>query len=268
MPTHPLFHHFIDYAGVFPPASHSLTEAGRRFVAAKADPRGWILGPFLLRASQLSELDAEVGPVGLVVDVDPSDVDLSIVDPVQVERRVDHAGGGDLTPLLSLAPVVYVESTDPTDFAVMQSITEARDTGFDVRAKIRTGGATSTTFPTPSVVATFIRTCVALGVPFKATAGLHHPFRHDSEIAGATEHGFVNLIAAVRAAVAGGQSRLEEILLETSADAFDVVACTWKGVGAEVSASSIRTVFSSIGSCSFDEPAGYLQALGALDVPA
>lgn len=268
MPTNPLFRSFIDYAGVFPPASHPLHEAMQRYRAALAQPQGWILGPFLLRASQLTELADHDTPCGLVIDVEPSQIALGDLTPVQVECRFDSTGPTDLGPLLSLAPVVYVESTQPHESWLLPAISEARDTGFDVRAKIRMGGATPVSFPDPKQVAGFLLGCAALDVPFKATAGLHGPFRHRSDVVGATEHGFINLIAAARAALVGAGAAVEEILSDASPASFDVANCTWNAIGQEISAGAVRGFLTSVGSCSFEEPAGHLQQLGALDIPS
>ena len=45
------------------------------------------------------------------------------------------------------------------------------------RAKVRTGGVTEGAFPASHALARFIQSCADAGVPFKATAGLHHPLR-------------------------------------------------------------------------------------------
>src|SRR4029453_16093606 len=47
------------------------------------------------------------------------------------------------------------------------------------RAKVRTGGLTEGAFPASHALARFIQSCADAGVPFKATAGLHHPLRGD-----------------------------------------------------------------------------------------
>ena len=42
-------------------------------------------------------------------------------------------------------------------------------------AKLRTGGVVPEAFPKSLDIIRFVRTCAAANVPFKATAGLHHP---------------------------------------------------------------------------------------------
>jgi len=66
-------------------------------------------------------------------------------------------------------------------------------------------GPDAAAFPTVESEAAFIARCVALDIPFKATAGLHQPVRHyDTEI-GVEHHGFVNLWTATARAAAGAE---------------------------------------------------------------
>lgn len=254
----------IDYAGVFPPARHPLDEAVRRYREARQAPAGWILGPFLCLGSQLPQLDQLLSPdegitVGVVLDIPPD----RLARPVdQIELKVD---GADYVAIAKWAPVVYGESPDPADLSFLEGVAAARSAGLDVRAKIRTGGASAESFPSANRVAAFIRACVGRHIPFKATAGLHHPFRHDSDVPDAVEHGFMNLMAATRAALAD-PAQVVAALEATDSDEFEIATGTWRGIGASVDAATVRRHLRSFGSCSFDEPAGYLRELGALVV--
>lgn len=250
-----LLDRLIDYAGVFPPANLPLAAAVREYREAVASADGWILGPMLLHASQVREYDGP-GPIG-VVSGEPI-----MGDFVQIETR---SAPGDaartIEAMAGCAPVLYVEATDSSDRTFLEAIGRARVEGHDVRAKIRTGGETASSFPAPAQVAGFINACVDRAIPFKATAGLHHPIRTRSLIAGATEHGFINMLAAVRCALSGRPEALEPCLSETEQAAFEMRSATWQGVGAEVSEEAIRDAMASIGSCSFEEPTGYLRRL-------
>src|ERR1035441_3077289 len=44
-------------------------------------------------------------------------------------------------------------------------------------AKVRTGGLTPDAVPAPAAIANFLRCAAHRRLPFKATAGLHHPLR-------------------------------------------------------------------------------------------
>jgi hypothetical protein len=117
-------------------------------------------------------------------------------------------------------------------------------------SKVRCGGAS-----VPSVVELggFIRTCREQGVVFKATAGLHHALPTRGE------HGFLNLLAAC---VFGD----EEAALRDDSFELDAESFRWRGraAGPDELARVRRELFSGIGSCSFDEPLGELEALGIL----
>ena len=258
-----LWSNLIDYAGVFPPAQHPLTEALIRYRTARADPDGWILGPCLIKASQLAQVKDPPDHLGVVVDVP----DLShTTHPIsQVEMKVNSSGTADEAEVIAgLTPVLYLESRQPDDLGYLDQISSLRGSGIDARAKIRTGGVSAELFPSISAVASFIFRCLELEIPFKATAGLHHPFRHPSSVKGATEHGFINIMAAVRAALTGTGEQVAAALGSADPAEFDVASATWNGVGADIDDAQVRRSFASFGSCSFSQPADYLRQLGVL----
>jgi hypothetical protein len=107
------------------------------------------------------------------------------------------------------------------------------------RVKLRCGGAL---VPSVEQVALVIACCREAGVPFKATAGLHHPVRRGEE------HGFLNLLAAATAP----RARIEQVLAEEDGSALELDE---RG----------REVFTSFGSCSWREPVEGLRELGMLE---
>jgi hypothetical protein len=122
-----------------------------------------------------------------------------------------------------------------------------------LRAKVRCGGER---VPTAEELAGFIRGCRERGLVFKATAGLHHAYPTESG-----EHGFLNVLAA---AVFGDE---EEALGEGSpAFALDATAFRWRDREAlPARLADVRaSLFHSIGTCSFFEPAEELEELGIL----
>lgn len=258
----PLLEGLIDYAGVFPPASLSLADARAEYEALQAGEHAWVVGPMLVLASTLDDpalAGMDPAQLGVVADVVPD-------RPVaQAERRVDAStAAAAIAELRDVAPVLYLESHDPTDLAFLEPIATARAVGIDVRAKLRTGGSTADAFPSPAAVAAFLGACVIRQLPCKATAGLHHPVRTASTVPEATEHGFLNVLAAVRCALVGDPEATLAALESTDPEDFDVPTATWRGVGADLDPSEVRATFRSIGSCSVAEPTGYLRELGVL----
>jgi hypothetical protein len=139
-------------------------------------------------------------------------------------------------------------------------------------AKLRCGGASEDLFPAPSRVAAFIDTCNGLGIPFKATAGLHHPFRHVDSATGFTQHGFVNLLGAAILASAHGLNEREllEVVADDNPASFSLTAegFSWRDRSAtesEIAAARVN-LFVSYGSCSFEEPVEDLTELGILPI--
>jgi hypothetical protein len=165
--------------------------------------------------------------------------------------------------------IVYFEipiHDDPSEW-----IAAVADTGS--RVKVRTGGITSDAFPSPLELARLIKACASARVPFKATAGLHHPVRslqrltyeHDS--ASVVMHGFVNVFFA------GALLYFGATLSEAVAVLEDQGTDSWKYGGGEmcwrswcITASQMQAVRDnlaiSFGSCSFSEPLLEMDALG------
>jgi hypothetical protein len=159
-----------------------------------------------------------------------------------------------LIPCLSVCNQYYLENDDFPKI------------GF----KLRTGGVTSNDFPTSEKVTGAIKRCIDNNVPFKATAGLHHPLRNYDETAKAFAHGFLNVFGA-------GifyyyhmfeESFITDIIEEENMNnfKFDDENFYWKKF--KVSYDEIAfvryTFMLSFGSCSFDEPRNDLRKLNLL----
>src|SRR5205807_4588891 len=159
---------------------------------------GWIVNRFVCPASKLPELGDEALRLSVVLDTG--------VLPSPDERvEAVEAAGLDPDVLFDAAPEVYYEL--PLGDDVSFRLLHLRELG--LRAKVRCGGAI---VPRIEALAEVIAACRRLEVPFKATAGLHHPVRSGDE------HGFLNLLAA---AVFGDE---EEALAEEDRSAFSATA--------------------------------------------
>ena len=143
-------------------------------------------------------------------------------------------------------------------------------------AKIRTGGVTPDAFPRSKDVIRFVRTCMGANVPFKATAGLHHPIRcfkpltYDDNAPKGTMHGFLNMFVMTGFARESAKSHiLEEILEDEFSEAFKFEddAITWRDEN-KLELWQIQRLrrfgIQSFGSCSFEEPVEDLGGLGLL----
>ena len=136
--------------------------------------------------------------------------------------------------------------------------------------KVRCGGAEPSDVPTVDEVAALIVACRDAGVPFKATAGLHHPVRHYDDGLDTEMHGFLNVFAAATLAAEHDLARpdVQAILREENADNFHFLkdAVSWRDL--TVSLDGIQhtreTLARSFGSCSFEEPIDHLRDLELL----
>jgi hypothetical protein len=237
-----LFSGLIDHAPTFPPEQLPLHEGLAEHRRVRGSKDGWIVNRFVCPASKLAELGDE--PLRLSVVLDTGQLP-------EADERIEavEAAGLDPEVLFDAAPEVYFEQPlrDDVSFRIL------RIGELGLRAKVRCGGSV---LPSVLALAEFVQACRRLEVPFKATAGLHHPLRSDDD------HGFLNLLAA---AVFGDE---EEALAEDDPSAFAVTddAFGWRErqAGPDEIARARRELFVSFGSCSAQEPIDGLRALGML----
>ncbi len=284
-----LLTHAIDYAGLYPPASLSMADAVREYQKQRFGPDAWALGRFVVGAAQLEafvaareQADAVHWPLsvlstGHVTDdvrlISAADAHSGKLRVEAIEAKVasamDVAG---LAPLTQLVPELYVEGPPIADStALLALLTAIHSLG--ARAKIRTGGVTTDAIPSARVTAEFLRACVAVGVPFKATAGLHHlvrgeyPLTYEPVSMRATMFGFLNVFMA--AALAHADAPLDivvQVLEEREPGAFEARAdqLCWRD-RCLTSTALLRmrdAALYSFGSCSFQEPIAELTAAG------
>lgn len=268
---------FIDYAGLFPPAKLALPQALDEYSAARERPQAWMLGRFIVPAALLERSEAPAIPFSTIAERDPSafatiaalrerGVKIEAIEippapgPLRVAELLGAAG------LSALPTFVELPRARPSLSQLAETMNELASDGLG--AKLRCGGTTREAFPSVEEVARFIGTAVRAGVPFKATAGLHHPVRHVDAASGFPMHGFLNLLAAAALARRVDHATLERIIAEedAAAFAFDDMSFAWRGerIGVDDLASARREVFVSYGSCSFAEPVGDLMALQIL----
>jgi hypothetical protein len=282
-----LLQSLIDYAGLFPPAGLDMETSVRNYAKYRRGEDRWALGKFIVPASRLAEFERAAKPL-----VDPADpwplsvlggADLHQDLALILEHRYHPTRGLAIESLeTKAASAVEIDHATriPRDLATYIEIPIAAPPDnllaairlVGGRAKVRTGGVKSDAFPSTSDLARFLVACAASRVPFKATAGLHHPVRcvrpltYEKNSATGTMHGFVNVFIAA-ALVQGGLSVSDAgaLLEETDpkAFAFDDAGARWRDrrVSRDALAASRSTFALSFGSCSFEEPMAELKEL-------
>jgi hypothetical protein len=171
----------------------------------------------------------------------------------------------DVVPFLEIARTDRWREGIPNAVGAVARLREGRMRAMG--AKLRTGGLTAGAFPTPEQVAAFIAACTAAGLPFKATAGLHHPVRHHDADLDVMRHGFLNLLVGTALAAEGAPTEdIVRAIADTDRAAFAASAAglTWRNrsFGVRTLRSVRRELFPAYGSCSFTEPVDDLVAMG------
>lgn len=272
----------FDYAGIFPPAEQELRAALQDYLAYRRGPHAWALGSLVIDVQRLDALRDQFRERF-------SDLSLSVVATnrnFEELRKYLYTGlpietieikAGDRNEILQWQKILlaniaaYVEvPLCSSDCSVLNAIGES-----GMRAKLRMGGIVEEAFPATASVAAILKTLAERGIPFKATAGLHHPLRSrhpftyhkDSEIG--MMHGFMNLMCASALVWFGGEAdEAAQLLEEQDLHAWHVTAnaIQWRSRSWSINQlQEVRERFlMSIGSCSFFEPMNDLEMLGWL----
>ncbi len=237
----------IDYAGMFPPAGLSSETAFANYQRYRDGEHAWMLGRFVISAAALQNIEAG------------RDWSFAVLNDSDHPR----AAAIESKKIVRTSRPTYCEGS-------ISQLDEVKNAGSF--AKIRTGGLTPEAIPSVSALAQYIVACAERRLPFKATAGLHHPIRsvhpltYDAQAPQATMHGFVNVFLAAVFAW-HGERAIEEILAETDAAAFrfdDRAQWRHKSVSTSQIMQARKDFAHSFGSCSFEEPVSDLQSLGWL----
>ena len=291
----------IDYAGLFPPAGLDMGTAVKNYARYLTEPAAWALGRFVVPAARLPELEVAARSLpdhapgrpwrlALLAGPDPAG-DLQIT--AAFNRRQSQLGApGFLTDSIevkgsSVSAIEEIMHLIPRDLQAYIEVPIDRDprdllaalARLGGRAKVRTGGITTDAFPAARDLIRFVRGCVEADLPFKATAGLHHPLRAEYRLTYAPDSptgvmfGFLNLFLATAFLRAGMEEAEAALLLEErSADAFEIDrrSVRWKNHRLDFDALGDARRFGivSFGSCSFTEPIEDLEALQLLGAEA
>jgi hypothetical protein len=281
----------IDYAGLFPPAALEMAMAVDHYATYREGPNSWMLGRFILPVARLAEFEAaasgrvgttQTWQVSVIAGPDlPRDLEAIAQFNARNEPRIVidtieiKASSPDSIPAAwqRLPPglTAYFEIPLEDDLVpLVRTIANG-----SARAKVRTGSTVAEGFPSAAALARFIRICADEDVPFKATAGLHHPLRSVHDLTAqpgsdqALMHGFLNVFLAAAFAQTGMVTdRLTELLEESDLAAFHFEddAVVWRGeMVVKGHLRNLRSLFAiSFGSCSFEEPLDDLGKLGLM----
>jgi hypothetical protein len=232
---------------MFPPAALPRGVAIANYKNYRNREHAWMLRWLVVAAAELVHVPTELhGSLAVLSDAD--DARAAVIEVKRIVRTARPA---------------YCEAS-------IGDLDEVQRSG--CFAKIRTGGVTPEAIPAVEQVAAFIVACAERRLPFKATAGLHHPVRAMHPLtyeAGAPRgmmHGFLNVFLAAAFAW-HGERRIEPLLAETDVKAFRFDdRAHWRDWA--VDAGQIREARMqfghAFGSCSFEEPVRDLEALGLL----
>lgn len=278
----------VDDAAIFPPGDSPLAVAVTAWRERRDEPWAALVGTFVVSEQKLADLGPLVDdlgdhplPVSVVVGTGAGGVapaasaasrlggvrlaglEVALRDPADlagnarrvvaaVEQAHDHGALGDDTDAVPVHVELPQGPATHGWLAAADEVAAREDLG--LRLKFRTGGVEADLFPSVEDLADWIDAALDRETPFKCTAGLHHAVRHTDPDTGITHHGFLNVLAATRTALDGGD--VTAALAEQAPDAL---------VASLPDADTLtrtRRWFTSFGSCSVHDPLEDLVGLG------
>lgn len=281
----------VDYAGLFPPSKVSMAVAVQNYSQYLKSEHSWMLGRFVVPISNLDKFIKEATPyieenkIWLLSGIAGEDVvnelrkvlrfnkkyeDKILIDTVEIKADSTETIY-EATKVLTDEVTAYFEIPQTevlTEYMTALALTKNR-------AKIRTGGLTQEAFPSTDAIIKFMRVCIAANVPFKATAGLHHPLRcvkpltYEENAIKGTMHGFLNLfLSAAFLRNDLNNSFVHKLMNEYEADdlKFENERIIWKDHSIDLKTIKLLREKNAIsfGSCSFLEPIEDLQQLAVI----
>ncbi len=269
----------IDYAGTFPPAALAASEAVESYFALLETDDHWIIENLAWRVADLATLADLLGNrnVGIAAigrtgaewadwqaarEYDAKDMSVflgmsqnSMIRTYECPAPpLSHFSAG-IASLKSYRDETDVFFEVPWDRDVTDELAMMAESEW-LSAKFRCGGAAT---PTPTQLATVLKECIDLELPFKLTAGLHEPIAHEGQ------HGFLNVFAAIgmRYLEDSSISEMASILADENPASFSITgAFAYRGREfSEDDLEDLRSFFTTFGSCSVAEPLAGLDRL-------
>lgn len=286
-----LLSEIVDYAGLFPPSQLAMAEAVENYAEYLNGEHRWMLGRFVCPVSRLEEF----GDYARLFLNDEQTWRLSalagenLAEDLQKIERFNSVYEGR-----AVIDALEIKAADPKDITEAKRMLPQNVSAYfefplkiyinefisaiavnRLRAKIRTGGVVQEAFPPVDEVVKFLRVCIAANLPFKATAGLHHPLRcqrpltYEENAPQGTMHGFLNVfLASAFFRQNLNAAFINRLMTETDASRFefDDEGIGWDGNRLELTQIKLMRERNAVsfGSCSFLEPIEDLRQLGLL----
>ncbi|MEU1522539.1 hypothetical protein ABZ413_10090 [Nocardia rhamnosiphila] len=264
-----------DDAALFPPGNAPLPAALAAHSRYRDSVFAALVGPLIFPIPRLAEL-AQRAPGSLNVVCTAPEGPETVAPALEQAAAIDGltVTGLEIAAPARLSATEFFAALEPIGgrIAGLEVYVEVprddrrpdfleRLAGSPYAAKFRTGGIVAAAYPDERELAAALRSAVAAGVPFKATAGLHHAVRNTDPTTGFEQHGFLNLLLAAHLALAGADTGALEAVLANrngAAIAAELAALS------EAEEKAVRGAFRSFGTCSIHDPLTELVDLNLL----